>query len=421
MSDVKYYIIFIFIILHSVAISYGANEKPCYTFAEIDSLISAGRTMSFNKVCISNITFGFNMSTLDPTFQKKLDELVFWFNKHPHHIIVINAHTDSIGSNDYNMVLSQQRAETVYNYLIRKGVAKKRLSFNYYGKSIPIDTNETEEGRANNRRVEFEITVDVNKNAISSGYFTLNNSDYQIGRLPSPTVSQSLGSLKINKTAIPGGSSYLDLTTTEKIEEFYVAVDGVNGYFVVPAEYSGDNTYNLLLFISQYLESSFNFVISGKNSNGDILAPLSEKVEYVDVSSGALQVSLSFNSAIDLDLHVIQPDGVRIFYRNKGGDDWGLDLDSNADCLIDGVNNENIFFPSAHILEGKYVVLVHLYLNCNYSAANWVVFATHNGVPIIPTSGKNPAMGSFSANDPGNTADLSKAVRVMEFYIGENK
>ncbi len=71
--------------------------------------------------------------------------------------IEIKGHTDNVGSEEYNMELSRQRAEAVYNYLIKNGISPSKLSFSYYGMSQPITTNDTPEGRKENRRVEFEI------------------------------------------------------------------------------------------------------------------------------------------------------------------------------------------------------------------------------------------------------------------------
>ena len=71
--------------------------------------------------------------------------------------IEIGGHTDSKGSDSYNLRLSENRAKAVYDYLILKGISEKRLQYKGYGKNKPIDTNDTEEGRANNRRVEFQI------------------------------------------------------------------------------------------------------------------------------------------------------------------------------------------------------------------------------------------------------------------------
>ena len=71
--------------------------------------------------------------------------------------IEIRGHTDGKGADSYNQRLSENRAKSVTDYLISKGISEKRLQYKGYGKSMPIDSNDTEEGRANNRRVDFRI------------------------------------------------------------------------------------------------------------------------------------------------------------------------------------------------------------------------------------------------------------------------
>ena len=71
--------------------------------------------------------------------------------------IEIAGHTDSKGSDDYNLNLSQGRSQSVVDYLASQGIDKTRLQAHGYGETKPIDTNDTDEGRANNRRVEFTI------------------------------------------------------------------------------------------------------------------------------------------------------------------------------------------------------------------------------------------------------------------------
>jgi outer membrane protein OmpA-like peptidoglycan-associated protein len=78
-------------------------------------------------------------------------------NAHPNVYIQINGHTDNTGTAEYNMILSKRRAETVRSYLTKKGIASSRLTVEYFGMSSPITTNDTEEGRNQNRRVEFVI------------------------------------------------------------------------------------------------------------------------------------------------------------------------------------------------------------------------------------------------------------------------
>ena len=71
--------------------------------------------------------------------------------------IQINGHTDNVGSDADNLKLSDDRAKAVQDYLIKNGIAVNRLRYKGYGESQPIDTNDTEDGRRNNRRTEFVL------------------------------------------------------------------------------------------------------------------------------------------------------------------------------------------------------------------------------------------------------------------------
>ena len=104
------------------------EEKPCYTLEEIMELLGKGQSISGRLM-----------------------------KNTPIHIIV-KGHTDNVGNADYNMKLSKARAEAVYNYLLEAGVDKSHLTYEYYGMTRPIATNDTPEGQLMNRRVEFEIT-----------------------------------------------------------------------------------------------------------------------------------------------------------------------------------------------------------------------------------------------------------------------
>lgn len=110
-----------------------------------------------NAIVLKNIFFDFDKATLRPESFNELDRLVQLLTENPNIKVEISAHTDSKGSDEYNMKLSQKRAESVVNYLIGKGIAPSRLIAQGYGETQPIDTNDTEEGRQNNRRVEFKI------------------------------------------------------------------------------------------------------------------------------------------------------------------------------------------------------------------------------------------------------------------------
>lgn len=110
-----------------------------------------------SKIVLRNVFFDTDKSTLKTMSYSELDKLVEILNSNPKMKIEIGGHTDNVGAKAYNQKLSQSRAEAVVNYLLSKNIAKDRLSFKGYGMDEPIATNDTPEGRAQNRRVEFKI------------------------------------------------------------------------------------------------------------------------------------------------------------------------------------------------------------------------------------------------------------------------
>ncbi|HET9487701.1 MAG TPA: OmpA family protein [Chryseosolibacter sp.] len=109
-------------------------------------------------VRLKNIYFDFDKTTLKDESFPELNKVVDFLKQNESVEIEISGHTDNKGSDDYNATLSQGRSEAVVNYLISQGVDSFRLAAHGYGESKPIDTNDSDEGRANNRRVEFTIT-----------------------------------------------------------------------------------------------------------------------------------------------------------------------------------------------------------------------------------------------------------------------
>lgn len=107
----------------------------------------------------SNILFGYDRSDLSPEARANLDKLVTVLNTYPETDIEIQGHTDSRGSESYNQTLSERRATTVSTYLASNGITRDRLNIKGFGEEVPKYDNETDEGRAQNRRVEFLITA----------------------------------------------------------------------------------------------------------------------------------------------------------------------------------------------------------------------------------------------------------------------
>lgn len=109
------------------------------------------------KIVLNNIFYDFDKSTLRNESVSELDRLVLLMTENPLIKIELSSHTDNIGPDDYNLTLSQARAQSVVDYLIGKGIDKTRLVAKGYGKSVPVASNDTEEGRQQNRRTEFKI------------------------------------------------------------------------------------------------------------------------------------------------------------------------------------------------------------------------------------------------------------------------
>jgi outer membrane protein OmpA-like peptidoglycan-associated protein len=117
--------------------------------------VGEGIVVEFN----SQILFGFDKSDLSAEAKTNLNDLVTILNKYPDTNIEIQGHTDNSGTDDYNEKLSERRASAVSSYLRSNGITSGRVTTKGYGESAPKYSNDTDDGRAKNRRVEFLITA----------------------------------------------------------------------------------------------------------------------------------------------------------------------------------------------------------------------------------------------------------------------
>jgi outer membrane protein OmpA-like peptidoglycan-associated protein len=106
---------------------------------------------------IDDINFITNSAELSADAKKIIDEFATFLTENPSIEIEIQGHTDNVGNDQTNMDLSDKRARSVYNWLIEKGIASSRLASRGYGETQPIASNETLDGRAQNRRTVFLI------------------------------------------------------------------------------------------------------------------------------------------------------------------------------------------------------------------------------------------------------------------------
>lgn len=108
-------------------------------------------------IVLDNVLFDFDKTAIKPDAAKILDRLVAFLKENPDKRVGLEGHTDSVGTDQYNQALSERRAASVKDYVVKKGIDGSRVSAQGFGKAKPIADNNTEQGRANNRRVEVKV------------------------------------------------------------------------------------------------------------------------------------------------------------------------------------------------------------------------------------------------------------------------
>ncbi len=109
------------------------------------------------KIVLRNVFYELDSYELKKESRVELNKLYDLLTNNPEMDIEISGHTDSIGTNEYNITLSENRAKSVYKYLINKGIDENRLTYKGYGETEPVAPNDTPEGRALNRRTEIKV------------------------------------------------------------------------------------------------------------------------------------------------------------------------------------------------------------------------------------------------------------------------
>ena len=134
------------------AVSSAEQERRAYqAILDIERRIARGD--------LPKINFEFDKDEITPESFPTLDLIAQVMLDNPKLKVLCLAHTDYIGTDEYNQDLSERRAKSVKGYLVKKGIYPPFIRFKGYGKSRPMADNETEEGRAKNRRVEFRVTT----------------------------------------------------------------------------------------------------------------------------------------------------------------------------------------------------------------------------------------------------------------------
>ena len=254
---------------------------------------------------------------------------------------------------------------------------------------------------------------------------SVQNGTYHAGSMPQPAgdpqAQPQITGVSGNSVVIPGGSVTLTVDAQDPqgdMATLNIGVEGLDGYYSV--DVSQSKAFVITLLISQGLNrDTLKLLLNGADAAGNIGAILDFLMTRTQVGTGQLQVSLSWDQLNDVDLHLVEPTGEEIYYGSPTSSAGGwLDLDSNAGCSIDSVNNENITYPDSVTLPaGQYIVRVDFWSDCNVTdTTRYTVSARLNGNLITPDSGSNPYTGFFA---PGTSdgGGAGSGVTVMKFTV----
>lgn len=133
------------------------KAKDCYSIEEMQAFITLKMSLEDKRICMFDTKFEFASAILEKESEEQLDKFVELYRQFPAMKLQINGHTDNVGSDEYNQKLSEDRARSVFDYFVKQGIPENNMKIKGFGSKYPIDTNDTEEGRAKNRRVEVDI------------------------------------------------------------------------------------------------------------------------------------------------------------------------------------------------------------------------------------------------------------------------
>lgn len=212
---------------------------------------------------------------------------------------------------------------------------------------------------------------------------------------PTVTASASAG-------FITGGTSLVVISSPTPFQSAIVRVGGARGFFRVDLPAPVTSVTLEVSVVQQPRARGFDIMYAGIATGGAVGAYASNRVQVVQVGTGPVQVSLSWNSAADMDLYLVQPDGQEIYYGQPTSTNGGeLDLDSNAGCGVDEIRNENITYPTGTPPTGTYTVRVNYWSNCSAAATSYVVTVYVEGQGVRTFSGSYTGAGTGGGSGAG--------------------
>ena len=256
-------------------------------------------------------------------------------------------------------------------------------------------------------------------------YLEIEGGILKSGGFPSASSSANVAITDIvgNSSVIQGGSNPISVYTSDNVQKILVGVDGISGYYEYsPSLKSAPDYYLISLVLSTNIPNeTFTIIIAVIGNDGLVSQVYELPVGVIDVGTGVLQVSLSWDQENDLDLHLIEPGGEEIYFSNSVSENGGfLDLDSNPACYIDGIQNENITYSDEAVVEaGTYIVKVDPWSYCSLTEnTHFIVTARLNGQLITGSGLTNPYHGIIT---PNTVVNDDSGIQVMSFTISSSQ
>jgi hypothetical protein len=230
------------------------------------------------------------------------------------------------------------------------------------------------------------------------------------GPPPAPGAGPSV-SIPMNTQTITGGSSGLDLVASAPFRTAAVFVNGVDGHYLVPLP--GDISSGMAIITIGGLPPvlDFDVVFSVAGADG-VFGPYSAiSVSAIEAAGGDIQVSVTWDTPADVDLHVIEPNGAEIYYGSPTAASGGeLDIDANAACSTSTLTQENIGWSVGSAPQGTYIVRVDYWDACGALRTDFIVTVSLRpgtpSVPGLPGSGVQIFEGFFTGpGDQGGAGD----------------
>lgn len=175
-------------------------------------------------------------------------------------------------------------------------------------------------------------------------------------------------------TAINGGSLRAAVTSPTPFSRVIVSLSFFDGYYQLDLPAPVTSVDVVLNMSPNAPQAAMGFVYGVGTPGGPMGPSLTQTINLIRVGSGDVQVSVAWDAPTDVDLHVTDPSGEEIYFANTSSVSGGtLDLDSNAACTIDNVNNENIVWPTGSAPTGTYTVELVYWSACSQPQSNYTV------------------------------------------------